>query len=141
MIKCDVTAKNFEVDDKMRAYVDTKIGGLEKYLPRQVRSTALCAVTMEDDPSGREDNRYVCEAVLTVNGTTMVSREGTVNIYAAVDIVEAKLKSQLAKYKEKVALEPRRGRMLSAWTSRHQTPAVETEEVTPEEVTPETITE
>ncbi|GAC1369491.1 MAG: hypothetical protein NVSMB39_1360 [Candidatus Saccharimonadales bacterium] len=127
MIKCEVTARNFEVDDKMSSYVDEKIGGLEKYLPRQVRETAVCNVTLEDDPSGREDNRYVCDAVLTVKGTTMVSREGTVNIYAAVDIVEAKLKAQLAKYKEKTALEPRRGRMLSAWTNRHQTSPAEVE--------------
>ena len=82
MIKCEVTARNFEVDDKMRSYVDEKIGGLEKYLPMLVRQTALCIVTLEDDPSGREDNRYVCDAVLTVQGTTMVSREGTVTIYA-----------------------------------------------------------
>src|SRR4051812_6983744 len=127
MIKCDVTGRNFDVDDKMRAYIDEKIGGLEKYLPRQVRSTANCNVTLEDDPSGREDNRYVCDAVLTVQGTTMVSREGTVNVYAAVDIVEAKLRSQLATYKEKFALEPRRGRMLSAWTSRHDKSPAEVE--------------
>ena len=127
MIKCDVTGRNFDIDNKMRAYIDEKIGGLEKYLPRQVRQTASCNVTLEDDPSGREDNRYVCDAVLTVNGTTMVSREGTVNVYAAIDIVEAKLRAQMAKYKEKFALEPRRGRMLSAWTSRHDKSPAEVE--------------
>jgi putative sigma-54 modulation protein len=122
MIKCDVAARNFEVDNKMRDYVDEKIGGLEKYLPRQVRESASCAVTLEDDPNGREDNRYVCEAVLTVEGTTLVSQEGTVNIYAAVDIVEAKLKAQLSTYKEKHTLEPRRGRKLSQWLGRRNEP-------------------
>lgn len=127
MIKCDVTGRSFEVDNKMRAYVDSKIGGLEKYLPRQVRETASCNVTLENDANGREDNRYVCDAVLTVQGHTMVSREGTVNIYAAIDIVEAKLKAQLLTFKEKIVLEPRRGRMLSAWTNRHQTSPAEAE--------------
>lgn len=118
MITCELTGRNFEVDERLRNYVETKLGGLEKYLPRQVRQTASCAVIIEDDPSGREDNRYVCEAVLKVQGTTMVSREGTVNEYAAVDIVEAKLRSQLATYKDKVVHEPRRGRMLSQWLGR-----------------------
>ena len=127
MIKCEIAGRNFEVDNKMRAYVDTKIGGLEKYLPRQIRPLATCNVTLEDDPNGREDNRYVCDAVLTVQGHTMVSREGTVNIYAAIDIVEAKLKAQLMTFKEKVVLEPRRGRMLSAWTNRHQLSPAEAE--------------
>ena len=127
MIKCELTGRNFDVDEKMRAYVDDKIGGLEKYLPRQVRGTASCSIVLEDDPSGREDNRYVCEALLTVRGAQLVSREGTVNAYAAVDIVEAKLRSQLATYKDKYALEPRRGRMLSQWLGRRAAPAAEPE--------------
>lgn len=129
MIKCEVAARNFEVDDKMRDYVDEKIGGLEKYLPRRVRETASCSVTLEDDPNGREDNRYVCDAVMTLEGTTLVSQEGTVNIYAAVDIVEAKLKAQLSTYKEKHVLEPRRGRKLSQWLGRRKEiePAPDTE--------------
>ncbi len=118
MITCELKGRNFEIDDKLKAYVEDKIGGLEKYLPRQVRQSASCAIVLEDDPSGREDNRYLAEVVLTVQGTQLVSREGTVNMYAAVDIVEAKLRAQLAKYKDKFALEPRRGRMLSQWLGR-----------------------
>jgi ribosomal subunit interface protein len=117
-MKCEVSGRNFEVDDKMRAYASDKIGSLEKYLPRQVRAVTTCTVILEDDPNGREDNRYVCEAVLNAPGAQMVSREGTINIYAAVDIAEAKLKAQLAKYKEKHALEPRRARMLTQWLGR-----------------------
>jgi ribosomal subunit interface protein len=127
MIKCEVAARNYEVDSKMRDYVEEKIGGLEKYLPRQVRNTASCNVTLEDDPSGREDNRFVCDAVMTVEGAKMVSREGTVNIYAAVDIVEAKLKAQLSTYKEKYALAPRRGRKLSNWLGRRTDQGVKVE--------------
>lgn len=128
MIKLELTGRNFGVDEKMKGYVEEKIGGLEKYLPRQVREVASCAVVLEDDQSGREDNRYVCEAVLSVPGDTMVSREGTVNMYAAIDIVEAKLKAQLAKYKQKHTTEPRRGRMISRLMGRTS----ETDPNTPE---------
>lgn len=127
MMKCDLTGRNFEIDEKMKAYIEDKIGGLDKYLPRQTRATASCNVILEDDPNGREDNRYVCEVVMTVPGSKLVSREGTVNVYAAVDIVEAKLRSQLATYKNKHTMEPRRGRMLSRWLGRRQTPIVDSE--------------
>jgi putative sigma-54 modulation protein len=129
MIKVELTGRNFEIDDKLRAYVDEKIGGLEKYLPRHARGNSSCAIVLEDDPSGREDNRYVCDAVITADGNKMVSCEGTINIYAAVDIVEAKLKVQLTKYKEKHTLEPRRNRMLSRLTGRKS----ETDPSTPEQ--------
>jgi ribosomal subunit interface protein len=126
MIKCDLTGRNFEIDDKLRDYVEDKLGGLEKYLPRHVRETAACNVIVIDDPNGREDNRFVCEAIMLVDGDQLVSREGTVNIYAAVDIVEAKMKAQLAKYKEKHMLEPRRHRMLGRLTGRMSETAPET---------------
>jgi len=117
-MKIDLGGHNFELDNKVRDYVTEKIGALEKYLPKVARDGASAAVTLEEDPSGREDNRFVCDAVMTVAGAKLVSREGTVNIYAAIDIVEAKLKAQLAKYKQKRWLEPRRGRMLSRWFGR-----------------------
>jgi ribosomal subunit interface protein len=112
MITVEITGRNYEIDEKLHAYVEEKLGALDKYLPRRARSTVSCAVVLSDDPSGREDNRYVCDAVITVAGAKMVSREGTVNCYAAIDIVEAKLKVQLKKYKEKQTLKPRRYRML-----------------------------
>ncbi|MDF2460609.1 MAG: hypothetical protein K0S68_12 [Candidatus Saccharibacteria bacterium] len=129
MMKVDLTARNYELDDKVRAYVEEKLGGLDKYLPRHVRGISVCDVILTDDPSGREDNRYVCEGIVTVGGTRLVSREGTINIFAAVDIVEAKLKSQMAKYKEKHTTEPRRLRMLSRL--RGQGPDPETTPVEP----------
>lgn len=118
MIKCEITGRNFEVEDKVRAYAEDKLGGLEKYLPRDVRETTSCNIVLENDANGREDNRYVCEAVVTVEGTQLVSREGTVNIFAAIDIVEAKLQAQMVKFKEKHTLAPRRNRMLSRLTGR-----------------------
>lgn len=132
MIRCEITARNFEVDDKVKDYVEDKIGNLEKYLPRRVRGNLSAAVVLTDDPNGREDNRFVCEVVMTVNGSQMVSREGTVNIYAAVDIVEAKLRQQCHKYKEKLTLKPRRLRMITRLIGRKsetdpQTPSPEQE--------------
>lgn len=110
-MKIDLTTRNFEMDARLKGYVNEKLSAIEKYLPRQVREVAVVTAVLEDDPSGREDNRYVCEAVVTVPGAQLVSREGTVNMFAAIDIVEAKLKSQVVKYKEKHTTEPRREKM------------------------------
>jgi ribosome-associated translation inhibitor RaiA len=57
----------------------------------------------------------------------MMSKEGTVNIYAAIDIVEAKLRAQLRSYKDKHTNEPRRARMLSRWLGRKSEPTPEPE--------------
>ncbi|HEY6736581.1 MAG TPA: ribosome-associated translation inhibitor RaiA [Candidatus Saccharimonadia bacterium] len=116
-MKIEITSRNFELDEKIRAYTNEKIGSLEKYAAHR-KDTVHAAVVLEEDVSGREDNRYVCDVVLAVPGTRLVAREGTVNMYAAVDIVEAKLRGQLVKHKEKRADGPRRGRFLSRWLGR-----------------------
>jgi ribosome-associated translation inhibitor RaiA len=53
-----------------------------------------------------------------VPGDTLLSKEGTLNMYAAIDIVEAKLKAQIRSYKEIRVKEPRRGRMLTRLLGR-----------------------
>jgi ribosomal subunit interface protein len=135
MIQLDVTCRNFEADAKLLAYVTAKVGEIEKYLPRKARQIATVKVRFEDSVSGREDNRFVCEIVMSLPGDTLVSKEGTINMYAAVDIVEAKLKAQVRTYKDKHVTEPRRSRMLTRLMGRKSetdmsTPSPEVEEAT-----------
>lgn len=117
-MKIELTGRNFEVDSKIRSYTEEKLGSLDKFVPRGEVGVAHAAVVLEEDVSGREDNRFVCDVVLVVPGAKLVAREGTVNMYAAIDIVEAKLQAQLVKHKEKHAESPRRGRLLSRWSGR-----------------------
>lgn len=121
MIPCELATKNFELDEKTKEYAFDKLGGLEKYLPKHMRSATNVAILLEADPSGREDNRFVCDAVVIVGGTTLVSREGTVNMFASIDIVEAKLKVQVLKLKEKSTFRSRRTRMIGRLLGRRRT--------------------
>src|SRR4051812_12908510 len=79
-MKYDITTRNFTADTKIRDYVQDKVGNCEKFLPRQVRSLARAEILLEEDTSGREDNRFVCEVIMTVPGAKLVCREGTVNM-------------------------------------------------------------
>jgi putative sigma-54 modulation protein len=118
MIKTNLTARGVEIDAKLKGYVEAQLSSLDKYLPRQVRETALIEVILSEDASGREDNSFVCEAIITVKGATLTSSEGTINLYSSIDVVEAKLKAQLRTYKEKHTTEPRRAKMLTRLMGR-----------------------
>lgn len=110
MITLHVSGHNFEVDEKILDYVNDKIGGLDKYLPRSQKGTQG-RVILTMDPSGRQDNQYHCEAELQVAGPNLQAKEATINMYAAVDIVVAKLKSQAIRYKQKHSPKQRRGQI------------------------------
>jgi ribosomal subunit interface protein len=130
-MKYDITTRNFTADAKIRDYVQAKVGHVEKFLPRQVRSIARAEILLEEDKNGREDNRFVCEVIMTLPGAKLVCREGTVNMYAAIDIVDAKLRAQARTYKDKATTQPRRMRMLGRLWGR-KTEIIETEPATSE---------
>lgn len=113
MIDLQISAHHYEMNDKARNYVQEKIGKLDRLLPKH--SAISGSIRLELDQSGREDNRCVCDATIQVPGTVFHAREATINMYAAIDIVEAKLKSQALKYKSKHVPQNRRRRV---WLSK-----------------------
>jgi ribosomal subunit interface protein len=118
MIKTKLTGRGYDIDSKLQSYIEDKLSGLDKYIPRAARKTAHLEVVLIDDPSGREDNRYVCEAIIKLPSSSLQSCEGAVNMYASVDIVAAKLRSQIRTYKDKHTKEPRRTRVLARLMGR-----------------------
>jgi ribosomal subunit interface protein len=68
-------------------------------VPRQARSTAHAVVTLKE-VKAKDKKDCVCEVVLHVPIENIAVQESTVNMYAAVDIAEEKLKHALRKYKD-----------------------------------------
>lgn len=88
------------IDDKLRAHVNRKIGGLDRYIAPHNRESAHMEVHLKE--TGKKGNvQSRCEVTLHLPHQNIIVKESAVNLYAAVDIVEAKLKQQLQKYKDK----------------------------------------
>lgn len=118
MIELQTTCRHYEADQKMGDYLERKIGSLDKYLPKATRGGLMAAVVLECDES-QDNRRYLCEIKLQVKGERFYVKEATVNMYAAIDICEAKLKSQFHKYKSKhQPAKNRRGRLLAKLMGR-----------------------
>jgi ribosomal subunit interface protein len=113
MIQLQTTGRHHELDDKILQYVNDKLAKLDKYLPRHSREGASGTVVLELDESHTQDSRCICEVQIEVKGERMHAREATLNMYAAIDICEQKLKSQILTYKSKH--EPARNRRQRLW--------------------------
>lgn len=95
-----INAVHEALEDDLRKYVTKKIGHLDKYMPRKARQSAHAEIWIKQVKRDGK-TQHLCEVVMHLPHDTLNTKEATVNIYAAVDIVEAKLKSQLKKYKAK----------------------------------------
>ncbi len=97
--RMEIKGVHLDIDPKLQRYVERKLGGLDRFMSRHVRESAHLEVTLkESKPKGAKQCH--CDVNLHLPHENIVFKETTINMYAAIDISEAKLKMQLKKYKE-----------------------------------------
>ncbi len=94
----DITGIKYDVNEKTQRYVLEKVGKLDKYVPGHARKTLTADVKLRQ-VNRDHGNKYEAEVILHVPEKTITAKDSTLNMMAAVDIVEAKLIAQLKKYK------------------------------------------
>lgn len=98
-MKVEITGIHFVASDRLTAYVNKKFDGLEKYINRKERDIAIAEVRLREAKS-KDKKEYQCEVVVKLGGTVLEAKDASVNMFAAVDIVESKMKTQLKKHNE-----------------------------------------
>lgn len=86
-------------DEQTKKYVMKKIGNLDRFLPRHARKSVTAEVKLKE-VNRDHGNKYEAEVILRVPDKRITAKDSTVNILAAIDIVELKLANQLRKYKD-----------------------------------------
>jgi putative sigma-54 modulation protein len=94
----EITGIQFNVDDVTRRYIRKKIGRLDRYLPKHARKSVTAEVKLRE-VNRDHGNKYEAEVILGLPEKNVMAKDYTVNVLAAVDIVEAKVATQLRKYK------------------------------------------
>ncbi|HSX28090.1 MAG TPA: ribosome-associated translation inhibitor RaiA [Candidatus Saccharimonadales bacterium] len=104
-----IVGDGVELKDDVKKYITKKIGKLDRYIPRHARKSVHAEVKMRETThkSVQNNNKYECEVLIHLPGEQATAKEATLNMFAAVDIVESKLKNQLHRYKEQ-AIKDRR---------------------------------
>jgi len=89
----------YSLDDTTKKYVMKKIGRLDRYLPRHARASVTAEVKLKE-VNRDHGNKYEAEVILNLPEKNITAKDSTLNMLAAIDIVEAKVVAQLRKYKE-----------------------------------------
>jgi len=97
--KLEILGVHESGDEKLKKYVEKAVAKLEHYMPRHARESAHVEVKLKENKS-QTDKKCSAEFIIYMPHDTLTAKEATINMFAAVDIVEAKLKNQLKKYKE-----------------------------------------
>src|SRR5690349_13052412 len=97
--KIEVSGIHTEVTKDLNKYIKKKIGKLDQFLPAHAKESAHAEVRLKEQKI-KARVECSCEVILHLPKETISVKETTVNMFAAVDVVEAKLKNRVKKYKQ-----------------------------------------
>lgn len=97
--KLEISAQKTELTPELKKYITKKIGRLDRFVPRKARESVHAEVHLKETKR-KDQKQFTCSVVLQLPHGTLDASESTINMFAAVDIAETKLKQQLKKYKE-----------------------------------------
>lgn len=92
-MKITVKAKNTQVTEPLKEYVDKRFSKLEKYFTGEMQGTVTLVV---------EKDKHRAEATIPVNRYLLRAEESSNDMYASIDGIVDKLERQIHKYKTRV---------------------------------------
>ncbi len=92
-----ITGKNLDLSERMKEYVEEKIGKLDHYMP----SLTEARVELSKEKTKSAAQRQVVQVTLRANGALLRGEERSSDVRTAVDAVLVKLHKQIERYKTK----------------------------------------
>lgn len=97
--KIDISGSNYRIEDNFKKYTIKKIGKLDRYLPRGHKKDVVAKVVVTE-VNREKGNKYEISCAMEIPGGKVLSaKDECSNIYAGIDIVEAKLTGQIRRFK------------------------------------------
>lgn len=100
--KIEINGNDFKVEETLRRYVQKRIGKLDRYLPRNAKKDVVCKVVVSGIGKGKSEKYNVAVAMELTGGKVLAARDECTNVFAGVDLAEAKLAGQIRRYKLEV---------------------------------------
>jgi ribosome hibernation promoting factor len=93
-----VKGKNLEITDALRKYALEKVGKVEKYFDRILKTE----IEMSVERNPKISDNQVVEVTVFSSGPIIRARESAEDMYQAIDLVSSKLERQARKVKRKL---------------------------------------
>ena len=97
--KIEVTGSNYKIDKNFQKYAEKRIGKLDRYLPRGNKKDVVVKIVVTE-VNRDHGNKYEISAAMEITGGKVIAaKDECTNVFAGIDIVEAKLTGQIRRFK------------------------------------------
>lgn len=96
--KLEINGIHYEVNNELQKYIVKRVKKIERYIPKYARGSVHVEVKLNEENS-KDKKQCRSEIIMHLPGENLAADGTTINMFAACDIVFAKMKTQLEKYK------------------------------------------
>lgn len=97
--KIEMSGNGYKIDEPFKKYVEKRLGKLDRYLPRGAKKDVVMKVSVVEVGKNRSGKYDISATMETTGGKVLTAKDECTNVFAGVDLVEAKLTGQIRRYK------------------------------------------
>ncbi len=97
--KIEISSNNYKISDSFRKYATKRIGKLDRYLPRGHKKDIVTRVVITEVDRAHGNKYEISVAMEVTGGKVITAKDECSNVFAGIDILEAKLKGQIRRFK------------------------------------------
>ena len=100
--KIEISGKDYNVEEPLKKYVEKRLGKLDKYLPKGFKKDVVLTMVVATIGRNKGEKYEISVAMEIPGGKVIAGKDECTNVFAGVDLVEAKLMGQIRRYKLEV---------------------------------------
>ena len=97
--KIDINGNGYKVEEGVKNYVQKRIAKLDRYLPRGSKKDVVAKIIISEIGKHHGEKYEISVAIDIPGGKVIAAKDECSNIFAGVDLVEAKITGQIRRYK------------------------------------------
>ena len=109
--KIEITGNGYKVEESFKKYAEKRLGKLDRYLPRGSKKDIVAKVIVSEIGKNKGEKFEISVAMDIPGGKVIAAKDECTNVFAGIDLVDAKLTSQIRRYK----LESQPHRQKKSW--------------------------
>ena len=100
--KIEMSGNGYKIDEPFKKYVEKRLGKLDRYLPRGSKKDVVMKVAVTEIGKNKREKYDISVTMEIPGGKVIAAKDECSNVFAGVDLVEAKLTGQIRRYKLEV---------------------------------------
>ena len=97
--KIEISGSNYKLSDNFQKYAIKRIGKLDRYLPRGSKKDVVAKIVITEVNRDHGNKFEISAAMEIPGGKVIAAKDECSNIFAGIDIIEAKLMGQIRRFK------------------------------------------